>query len=89
MKNLSHRELNQPVCEINLIVDYLDITLNHAAKLLSTFMSFDSDENGNAITDTSLNFEALDELAFAVKKISSKADVLQNKVSELKKVICK
>ena len=84
MKNLSHRELNQPVCEINLVMDYLDITLNHASKLLGTFMSFDSEENGNAITDTSLNFEALDELAFAVKKISSKADILQNKVVALK-----
>lgn len=84
MKNLSHRELNQPVCEINLIMDYLDITLNHASKLLGTFMSFESDQSENAISDTSLNFEALDELAFAVKKISSKADILQNKVVALK-----
>jgi hypothetical protein len=84
MKNLSYKELNQPVCEINLIMDYLDITLNHASKLIGTFMTFDADENGNAKTDTSLNFEALDELAFAVKKISSKADILQNKVVALK-----
>lgn len=84
MKNLSHRELNQPVCEINLIMDYLDITLSHASKLLGTFMSFESDKNENAISDTSLNFEALEELAFAVKKISSKADILQNKVVALK-----
>lgn len=84
MKNLNRNELNQSVCEINLVMDYLDITLNHASKLLGTFMSFESDENENAISDTSLNLEALDELAFAVKKISSKADILQNKITALK-----
>lgn len=84
MKELNHNDLNQSVCEINLVMDYLDITLNHASKLLGTFMCFESDKNGNAISDTSLNFEALDELAFAVKKISSKADALQNKVAALK-----
>lgn len=87
MKNLNCRELNQPVCEINLIIDYLDLTLNHASRLIGTFMTFETDENANAISDTSLNLEALDELVFVAKKISSKADVLQNKIVELKKLV--
>lgn len=87
MKNLNCRELNQPVCEINLIMDYLDVTLSHASRLIGAFMTFETDENANAISDTSLNFEALDELVFAAKKISSKADMLQNKIVELKKLV--
>lgn len=87
MKNLNLSELNQSVCEINLIMDYLGITLDHADKLLGTFMCFESDDNGNAISNTSLNIEALDELVFAAKKISSKSDVLQNKIVELKNLV--
>lgn len=87
MKVLNREALSAPICEINAIIDYLGIMLDHAGKLIGMFMNFDVDAADNASSDTALNFEALDELVFAVKKISSKADMLQNKVTSLKSAV--
>lgn len=86
-EKLNLNSFNGTVTEINALLDYLDVSLRHASHMVGSFMSFNCDDNDNITTDMSLNFEALDELVFQSKKISSKADALQNKVSELKKLV--
>ena len=71
--------------DISSIIEYLECSIKYAGRMLGTFMRFDTDDNRNITTPMDLNFESLDELLFQCKKISSKADMLQNKVSELKK----
>ena len=87
MVKLNHSVLDVPVCDINTLMYYLETTLEHASKLIGVFMDFREDINGDSASDNSLNLEALDELMFATKKISSKADALQNKVANLKKIV--
>ena len=88
MEKMSHETISA-VYEVEALMDYLENSLSHCSHLIGSFMRFDTDENDNVITNTSLNLEALDELLFQTRKISSKSDILQNKVAELKKAICK
>lgn len=84
-ENLNENLICPKVNDISSVIDYLACSIEYAGKMLGSFMRFDTDENGNIVTPMNLNFESLDELLFQCKKISSKADMLQNKVSELKK----
>lgn len=75
------------VREILQLLDYLKCSVEHAEKLMSIAINFWSDEKGKDHPFSSLNSESISELNFLSRKISSKSDLLQNKVSEISKVM--
>jgi hypothetical protein len=74
--------------KVSKTINYINIALEHASNLLSIFQNFEFDEEGNVVPeDNLLNIEALNELVYTAKKISSKSDVLQSKVAELASLV--
>ena len=86
-KSLNEKDFNRVVQEIQALLYYLENSLNYAGQMVGRFMTFETDDNLNITTDMCLNCEALDELMFQAKKISSKSDMLQNKVNDLVKIV--
>ena len=73
---------------VSKTINYINIALEHASNLLSIFQNLEFDEEGNIVSeDTLLNIEALNELVYTAKRISSKSDVLQSKVAELASLV--
>lgn len=72
--------------EIQQLLKYIECSVEHAGNLLDLVMTgkFDDEESKEFKPFSSLNDDALLELKALVKKISSKADSLQNKVGNLK-----
>lgn len=75
------------VHEILQLLDYLKCSVEHAEKLMSIAINIWTDENDEAHSFSSLNSESINELNFIARKISSKSDILQNKVSDFSKEI--
>ena len=72
------------LCEITQILNYLEYTIKYAGNLISTVAEFNTDNDTGDFKPLSvLNEDALMELKTLSKKISSKADSLQNKIESL------
>lgn len=72
--------------EIDSIISFLKDSLEYGSNLLGHVCHY-IEEDGKEISCCGLNSEAMSELLQITKKISSKADVLQNKAKELSKLI--
>ena len=74
------------VVEIQQLLKYIECSVEHAGNLLDLVMTgdFDTDPSRDFKPFSTLNNDSLLELKALVKKISSKADTLQNKVGNLK-----
>lgn len=72
--------------EISQLLKYLEYSVSHAGSLLGLVISSSLDDKDSEIFKplSTLNKDALAELKALVKRISSKADSLQNKVDLLK-----
>lgn len=82
-------KLDLTVQEVFQIFNYLRISLDHAEKLMGIATNYYCDSNDVEKPISNLNEEAVSELMFLTKKISSKSDILQNKVLEFSKIIYK
>jgi hypothetical protein len=69
------------------LFSFLKNSLEYGEDLLGIANDYIRDENGEERPACTLNKEAISDLVNLCKKISSKADILQNKIQELSKHI--